>query len=148
MEIFGPHTPRVLAFLAHLADLAPTDIGTVTNVWLETDSWDRAEAWARVHRAVAPGERPPILAAAAVARRSALDVARRHRRPDWSFWAAASDAGAGIAARDLIGLGHYFTLVSPLAAVMPALLLGEGGGQTVGGLSTDEGAPGVLQQGA
>jgi hypothetical protein len=119
-RIFGPNTQRVLAFLARLPDLSPEEIGKVTNAWWQTNNRDRAEAWAQVQRAAPERERYRIQAAASVARHAALDTASRHHWPDWAFWAAASDAGAAIAAGDRIG-SHYETLISPLAAVMPWL---------------------------
>jgi hypothetical protein len=44
---------------------------------------------------------------------------------DWAFWAAASDAAAAVAAGTRIGR-PYETLTAPLAAVMPALVVGFG----------------------
>jgi hypothetical protein len=120
IRIFGPNTQLVLAFLARIPDLSREDIGKVTNAWWQADGLDRAEAWAQVHRTVTERERCWILAAGWVARQTALDAADRYRWRDWAFWAAASDAGAAIAADDRIG-SHYETLISPLTAVMPWL---------------------------
>jgi hypothetical protein len=120
MRIFGPNTQLVLAFLAGLSDLSREDLARVANAWRQTDSRDRAEAWAQLHRTASDRERHEILAAATVARWEALDAAVRRRWHDWSFWAAASDAAAAIAARDRIGR-DYQTLISPLSAVMPWL---------------------------
>lgn len=146
-DLFGPYTKRVLAFLAALHDLSPTDIGIISAAWRESADRERAEAWVRVHREVCERERLPILAAAAVARKEALDIARQHRWPDWPFWVAAADAGAAIAAGDRIGC-HYRTLISPLAAAMPWLLLTMGEVRTAGyGVKTD-GTSGVLDKGA
>ena len=147
MEIFGPNTGQVLTFLAGLGDLSPSDIGRVTNAWRESDERDRAEAWVRVHRALVGAERDAVLAAAAVARQEALAVARRYGWPKWPFWAAAADAGAGIAAGDRIG-GHYRTLVAPLAQVMPWLWRSGGTAPTGGPIPDADHASGVLRQGA
>src|SRR4051794_25351707 len=120
MKVFGPRAERVLVSLAGLYDLSRTDISKVTDAWADTDGRDRATAWVRMHRDLTEEERLPVLTAASVARQSALEIAGRYGWHDWRFWAAASDAGAGIAAGDRIG-SHYVTLVSPLAAVMPWL---------------------------
>jgi hypothetical protein len=148
IRIFGPNTQRVLAYLARLPDLSAEDIGKVTNAWWQTNVRDRAEAWVQVHRAATEQERYQILAAASVARQAAMDAASRYRWPDWAFWAAASDAGAAIAAGDLMG-SHYETLISPLTAAMPWLAPGHG--QLEGGEDIPAGRrlPGdVLRQGA
>jgi hypothetical protein len=118
--IFGPNTQVVLAFLTRLPDLSAEDIGRVTNAWKQTESRDHAEAWVEVHRATTHGERYGILAAASVARQTALDMAGHGHEPEWEFRAAASDAAAALAAGQRIG-SHYDTLISPLAAVMPWL---------------------------
>lgn len=120
MRLFGPNTHLVLVFLAGLSDLSREDLAKVANAWRQTAGQDRAGAWARLHRAASVREGHQILAAAAVARREALDAADRRRWHDWSFWAAASDAAAAIAARDWIGR-DYQTLISPLSVVMPWL---------------------------
>jgi hypothetical protein len=120
MRLFGPNTQLVLAFLAGLSDLSREDLVKVANAWRQTDGRVRAEAWAQLHRAASDRERHQVLAAASVARREALDAANRRRWHDWSFWAAASDAAAAIAARDWIGR-DYQTLISPLSVVMPWL---------------------------
>jgi len=135
MEIFGPHTARLLALLGNLDDLTRSEIGRVADAWREGDPQERASAWVRVHRALAEADRQPVLAAAAVARQEAQAVARRHGWPEWPFWAAAADAGAAVAAGDRIG-ECYAILVAPLASVLPSL-------QRVG-----DPASGVLQQGA
>ena len=149
VRLFGPNTKLVLAFLARLSDLSPRDFATVTNAWRQTDGRDRAEAWAQLHRATQERERYRILAAASVARQGALDAASRYHWPDWEFWAAASDAAAAIAARDRIGR-HYEVLISPLAAVMPWLLPGDGevrsGAEAIAASHLPSGD--VLQQGA
>jgi hypothetical protein len=148
MRLFGPNTKLVLAFLARLSDLSPEDFATVANAWRQTDGRDRAEAWAQLHRATQERERYRILAAASVARQGALDTASSYHWSDWEFWAAASDAAAAIAARDRIGR-HYQVLISPLAAIMPWLLPGDGevqSGEAIAAshLPSDD----VLQQGA
>ena len=125
MKIFGPHTQRVLAFLDGLTDLSRTDLRTVAEAWRDTADRERAEAWVRIHRILGEGERLPVQAAASVARQEALAVAGRYGWPDWPFWAAASDAAAGIAAGDRIGR-HRLVLVAPLTGVMPGLLLADG----------------------
>jgi hypothetical protein len=123
------------------------DLGTITDAWRETNERDRAEAWVRIHRTLADGERLPVLAAAAVARQEALEVAGRLGWPDWPFWAAVSDAAAGVAAGERIGR-HCLTLVVPLSAVMPWLPPREAviaaRGRVVGG----DGASDALQKGA
>jgi hypothetical protein len=133
-KIFGPNTQSVLAFLAGLGDLSPTEMSKVTDAWRDTDNRDRADAWVQIHRDLAAPDRLPVLVAASVARQEALEIAGRHRWRDWQFWAAAADAAAGIAAGDRIG-SHYATLVSAVAAVMPWLPL-PGGGQGGERLST------------
>jgi hypothetical protein len=147
LEIFGPVTERVLAFLAGLNELSPAEISKVTDAWRATDDRDRAEAWVRICRDLAEGERLLVLTAASVARQAALEVAGRRRWRDWRFWAAASDACAGIAAGDRIGR-HQSTLVSPLAAVMPWLPLTDREAQPRSHAVTANGASVPLRQGA
>jgi len=120
MRVFGPNAQLVLAFLACLSDLSQEDFAKVANAWRQTDDRDRAEARARLHRAASDRERQQILAAASVARREALETANRRQWHDWSFWAAASDAAAAIAARDRI-FRDCQTLISPMSVVMPWL---------------------------
>jgi hypothetical protein len=101
--MFGPQTQRLLALLADLRGLSPAEVDRVTSAWKQVRGLDRAEAWAQLQRVTTQNERYPILAAASAARRTAMEVARRLRRPDWAFWAAAWDAAAAIAADDWIG---------------------------------------------
>jgi hypothetical protein len=118
--VFGPNSRRVLQFLTHIEDLSPDEIDRVADLWKQTSSQTRAEAWAEVRRTTTDEERYRILVAASVARRAALDAAQHHRRRDWAFWAAVWDAAAAVAVCDRIG-SHYDDLVGPLAAVMPSL---------------------------
>jgi hypothetical protein len=147
LEIFGPHTERVLALLAGLSDLSPSDLGTIADAWRETNERDRAEAWVCIHRTLADDDRLPILAAAAVARQEALEVAGRHGWSHWSFWAAVSDAAAGVAAGERIG-PHCLPLVVPLSAVMPWLPTGEAEITARRRVIRGEGASDALQKGA
>lgn len=119
-QIFGPHTERVLSFLADLWLLSPEQIGTVTAAWKEANELERAEAWAQLHRVTSGDDWDEILAAASVARRQAMDAAYLLHRVDWAFWAAAWDAAAAIAAQEHIGSG-YHVLARPLMTVMPSL---------------------------
>jgi len=118
--IFGPHTERVLEFLADLWLLSPEEIGRVTTAWKEASDLERAEAWAQLHRVVSGEELEKILAAASVARRQAIDAAYLLQRADWAFWAAAWDTAAAIAAEERIG-ASYYVLTRPLMTVMPSL---------------------------
>jgi hypothetical protein len=119
-SMFGPHGQRVLALITCIQGLSGYQVDQVTSVWRRSSPDDRARAWAQLNHTTAEDERYRILAAASLARREALAVARRTQRTDWAFWAAACDAGAAAAAGDKIGL-HYDTLVAPVARVMPAL---------------------------
>jgi hypothetical protein len=119
-QIFGPHTDRVLKFLADLWLLSPEQIAAVTAAWKEASELDRAEVWAQLHRVASGDDWDDILAAASVARRQAMDAAYLLHRVDWAFWAAAWDAAAAIAAGERIGSGYY-VLARPLATVMPSL---------------------------
>ena len=118
--IFGPHTRRLLTFLNDLRDLSPAEIDLATSAWKQVRGLDRAEAWAQLQRVTTQNERHPILAAASVARRVAMDAANQLDQPDWAFWAAAWDAAAAITAEDRIG-SCYDILTAPLATVMPSL---------------------------
>jgi hypothetical protein len=118
--IFGPHTQRVLQFLADLWLLTPDEIGTVTQTWKEANDLERAEAWAQLHRDASAEDWDKILAAASVARRQAMDAAYLLERTDWAYWAAAWDAAAAIAAEETIG-SYYNVLTGPLGSVMPSL---------------------------
>jgi hypothetical protein len=118
--IFGPHTQRVLKFLADLWLLSPDQISQVTQAWKEASDLERAEAWAQLHRDASDEDWDRILAAASVARRQAMDAAYLLERTDWAFWAAAWDAAAAIAAEEGTG-SHYNVLTRPLRSVMPSL---------------------------
>src|SRR5258708_2427248 len=118
--IFGPHTQRVLKFLADLWLLSPNEISTVTQTWKDANDLERAEAWAQLHRDASAEDWDRILAAASVARRQAMDAAYLLERTDWAFWAAAWDAAAAIAAEESIG-SYYNVLTGPLGSVMPSL---------------------------
>jgi hypothetical protein len=121
--IFGPPTRQVVELLTGLRDFSPAEIDLVTSAWRQASDVDRAAAWAQLQRATTEDERYSILAAASVARRTAMDLASELGRPDWAFWAAAWDAAAAIAAADRIG-GAFDVLTAPLAAVMPSLAPG------------------------
>src|SRR5215472_5642203 len=124
--IFGPHTQRVLKFLADLWLLSPDEISTVTQAWKESSDLERAEAWAQLHRDASDEDWDRILTADAVARRQAMDAAYLLQRTDWAFWAAAWDAAAAIAAEEGAG-NHYNVLTRPLRSAMPSLPAGPGG---------------------
>jgi hypothetical protein len=117
---FDSDGQRVLALISCISGMSAREVDQVTRAWKRGSSGDRARAWARLNRAATEAERYRILAASALARREALETARRLRRTDWAFWAAACDAGAGVAAGARIGR-HYDTLVAPFAEIMPAL---------------------------
>jgi hypothetical protein len=119
-SIFGPNGQPVLALVSSIPGLSADQVDQVTSAWRHASPRDRARAWAQLNRATGEDERYRILAAASLARREALETARRVHQTDWAFWAAACDAGAGVAAGTAIGR-HYDTLVAPFAAVMPAL---------------------------
>jgi hypothetical protein len=120
ISTFGPNSQRVLALIAAIPGLSAGQVDQVISAWKGGSPRARARAWAQLNRATAEDERYRILAAAALARREALDTARRTHRMDWAFWAAACDAGAAVAAGARIGR-HYDTLLAPLAAAVPAL---------------------------
>jgi hypothetical protein len=124
--IFGPHTERVLQFLADLWLLSPEEISEVTTAWKQASDLERAEAWAQLHRVATGDDWDKIVAAASVARRQAMDAAYLLHRTDWAFWAAAWDAAAAIAAEERLGNGYY-VLTGPLRAVMPSLSPGRSG---------------------
>jgi hypothetical protein len=119
-QIFGPHTERVLKFLADLWLLSPEQITVVTAAWKQASELERAEAWAQLRRVATGDDWDEILAAASVARRQAMDAAYLLHRVDWAFWAAAWDAAAAVAADERIG-SDYYVLVRPLMTVMPSL---------------------------
>ncbi|HZC25883.1 MAG TPA: hypothetical protein VE287_02600 [Actinopolymorphaceae bacterium] len=120
-DIFGPNTRGVLHLISHLDTLGAEQIEIVVAGWKRQSRPDRAEAWAAVGAATTPQERLAILDAAALARRDAMDVARRHQCSDWAFWAAAWDAAAAVAACDRIDAHHHEVLVGPVASVLPWL---------------------------
>ncbi len=120
-DIFGPNTRGVLHLISHLGSLGAEQIDLVVAGW-KRQSWpDRAEAWAAIGSATSPEERLAILDAAALARRDAMDVARRNQSTDWAFWAAAWDAAAAVAACDRIDVHHHQVLIGPVARVFPWL---------------------------
>jgi hypothetical protein len=120
ISTFGPNSQRVLALIASIPGLSAGQIDQVISAWKRDCPRARARAWAQLNRITTEGERYRILAAAALARREALDTARQAHRMDWAFWAAAYDAGAAVAAGARIGR-HYDTLLAPLATAVPAL---------------------------
>jgi hypothetical protein len=119
-SIFGPNGQRVLVLITGITDLSADQVDEVTATWNRGNSDDRASAWARLNGTTTEQERYAILTAAALARREALQTARRMGRADWAFLAAACDASAAVAAGYRIG-GHYDVLVAPFAQVMPSL---------------------------
>jgi hypothetical protein len=120
MSMFGPNGQQVLVLIASIPGLSADQVDQVTVAWKQGSPDGRARAWAHLSRATAEDERYGILAAASLARREALETARRVQRADWAFWAAACDAGAAAAAGRRIG-GHYDTLIAPFAGVVSIL---------------------------
>lgn len=119
-SMFGPNGQQVLALLACIPAMSADQVDQVTTAWRRGSPHDRDRAWAQLSRTAGEDERYGVLAAASLARREALDLARRVHRSDWAFWAAACDAGAALAAGVRIG-HHYETLVAPFVQVVPAL---------------------------
>jgi hypothetical protein len=119
-SMFGPHGQQVLSLITSITGLSGDQVDEVVSAWKGGSARARTRAWAHLSRTTADDERYRILAAAALARREALEIARRMDRTDWAFWAAACDAGAAVAAGRAIG-HHYDTLVGPFAQVLPAL---------------------------
>jgi hypothetical protein len=119
-SMFGPNGQRVLALLTSISSLSADQVDQVTSAWKRNSPGERAQAWDQLNRVAGDEERYRILAATSLARREALETARRLRRADWAFWAAACDAGAAVTAGARLG-HHYDSLVAPLAEVMPAL---------------------------
>jgi hypothetical protein len=119
-SMFGPNGQRVLALIAGIPALSADQVDRVTGTWEQGNPDDRASAWAQLNGTTTEEERYEILAAAALARREALETSRRMRRAERAFWAAACDASAAVAAGDRIGR-HYDILVAPFAEVMPGL---------------------------
>jgi hypothetical protein len=95
-SIFGPNGQPVLALVSSIPGLSADQVDQVTSAWRHASPRDRARAWAQLNRATGEDERYRILAAASLARREALETARRVHQTDWAFWAAACDAGAGL----------------------------------------------------
>jgi hypothetical protein len=122
MSMFGPNGQRVLALIAAIPGLSADQVDQVTVAWKQGSPDGRGRAWANLNRMTDEDERYRILAAASLARREALETARRADRADWAFWAAACDAGAAVAVGKRIG-DHYDTLVAPFAAVLPVLAI-------------------------
>jgi len=118
--MFGPNGQQVLVLIACIPGLSADQVDQVTVAWKQGSPDSRARAWAHLSRATGEDERYGILAAASLARREALETARRVQRADWAFWAAACDAGAAVAAGQRIGT-HYDTLVAPFAGVLAVL---------------------------
>ena len=116
-SMFGPNGQQVLALLACIPEMSADQMDQVTTAWRRGSPRDRDRA--QLSRTVGEDERYGVLAAASLARREALDLARRVRRSDWAFWAAACDAGAALAAGVRIGR-HYETLVAPFEALSSA----------------------------
>jgi hypothetical protein len=119
-SMFGPNGHQVLALIACIPGLSAEQVDQVTNAWRQGCPRGRARAWAQLNGTGGEDERYGILAAASLARREALEAARRVNRTDWAFWAAACDAGAAVAAGTRIGR-HYQTLVAPFVQAVPAL---------------------------
>ena len=117
---FGPNSQRVLALIAAIPDLSAGQVDQVISAWKRDSPRARAQAWTRLTRTTTEDERYQILAVTALARREALETARRTHRMDWAFWAAACDAAAALAAGARIGL-HYDTLLAPFATAVPGL---------------------------
>lgn len=120
MSMFGPNGQRVLALIAAISGLSAAQVDQVTVAWRRSSADCRGRAWAKLNRVTDEDERYCILAAASLARREALETARRADRADWAFWAAACDAGAAVTVGERIG-DHYDTLVAPFAAVISVL---------------------------
>ena len=120
-SIFGPNGQRVLTLIAAIQGLSADQVDQVTSAWKQASPDDRARAWTDLDCASGEDEQYRVLAAASLARREAMETARRVHRTDWAFWAAACDASAAMAADAPIG-GHYDTLVAPFAQIMPSLV--------------------------
>jgi hypothetical protein len=120
MSMFGPNGQRVLALISAIPGLSADQVDQVTVAWKRGSPDGRGRAWAKLNRMTDEDERYRILAAASLARREALETARRAGRADWAFWAAACDAGAAVAVGERIG-DPYDTLVAPFAAVVSVL---------------------------
>jgi hypothetical protein len=139
-SMFGPNGQRVLALIIRLPSLTGDQVDQVTSAWKHGDPRGRAHAWAQLNRAATEEERHWILIAAALARREALETARRLDRADWAFWAAACDAGAGVGDGVLLRPA-YETLVAPFAEVMPALRIAPAPGSATAPAEARQAAP-------
>jgi hypothetical protein len=113
MSMFGPNGQRVLALIAAIPGLSADQVDQVTVAWKQGSPDGRGRAWANLNCMTDEDERYRILAAASLARREALETARRADRADWAFWAAACDAGL----RSRSGSGSAITTTrwSPLS---------------------------------
>jgi hypothetical protein len=120
MSMFGPNGQRVLALIAAIPGLSADQVDQVTVAWKRGNPDGRGRAWAKLNGTTDEDERYCILAAASLARREALETARRADRADRAFWAAACDAGAAVAVGERIG-DDYDRLVAPFAGVVPVL---------------------------
>jgi hypothetical protein len=120
-SLFGSNGQQVLALIASIPRLSAEQVDEVTSAWRRSSPRGRSQAWAHLSRAADEDERYRILAAASVARREALEAARRIHRSDWAFWAAACDAAAAVAAGSLASQ-DFETLVAPFATVVPGLV--------------------------
>lgn len=120
-SMFGPNGHQVLALIASIQRLSAEQVDEVTTAWRQGSPRVRNRAWAHLSRTAGEDERYGILAAASVARREALETARRMHRSDWAFWAAACDAAAAVASGSLV-VRDFETLVGPFAQVVPALV--------------------------
>ncbi|GAA4988328.1 hypothetical protein [Actinopolymorpha pittospori] len=118
-DVFGPNTRGVLHLISHLNRLDGAQIDTVVARWRQQSGQVRARAWNAIGAATTSTERRAVLDAAVQARRDAMDVARRHDRSDWAFWAAAWDAAAAVAAGDRLDERHHRLLVEPISAALP-----------------------------
>jgi hypothetical protein len=121
ISTFGSNGQRVLALIAAISGLSADQVDQITSAWRQASPDGRARAWAELNRLTGQDDRYPVLAAASLARREALEAGQRLLRTDWAFWAAACDAGAAVAVGAQIG-AHYDTLVAPFAQVMPSLV--------------------------
>jgi hypothetical protein len=125
-SMFGPNGHQVLALIASIQRFSAEQVDEVTSEWRQISPRGRSRAWARLSRTADEDERYGILSAASVARREALEAARRLHRSDWAFWAAACDAAAAVAAGSLV-VRDFETLVGPFARVVPTLVRFPGG---------------------
>src|ERR1700757_196792 len=73
---FGPNSQRVLALIASIPGLSAGQVDQVISAWKRVSPSTRAGPGPQLSRITAEDERSRILAAAALARREALDTAR------------------------------------------------------------------------